>query len=487
MIAQENGKDEEYTRSERTKIQSVHLSLFPFSPSSPPTPHSPALRPQRRQQAHLLTVQVRTLRGTTTPPTADLQRVRLDNRTPLDPRDLLRPLHVFRAAPSPRYGPSSSPTSSGSSASTRRPSEAVGLRGGSAGVGSGSGSQSTTPSGAHLSSSSLSAGRGEEGGTLTFFSSHVGVIDKQLDQEPPTFADASHFPRRPFLLPSQTADLPPTRRYIFGYHPHGVIGMGAIANFGTEATGFSRLFPGLKPHLLTLSSNFQLPLYREILLALGVCSVSMKSCQNILRQGPGSSITIVVGGAAESLSAHPGTADLTLKRRKGFIKLAIRQGADLVPVFSFGENDIFEQLSNSRGTRLYKAQKKFQALFGFTLRAYLPSSPRCQPVLTRLSPFTAIFFGRGLFNYNMGLMPYRHPIVSVGTTSPFAFLLLFADVSLPLSTAVGRPISVTQKDNPTNADLDEVQQRYITELKRIWEDYKEVYAKSRTKELNIIA
>jgi 2-acylglycerol O-acyltransferase 2 len=62
--------------------------------------------------------------------------------------------------------------------------------------------------------------------------------------------------------------------------------------------------------------------------------------------GPGSTITIVVGGAAESLSAHPGTADLTLKRRKGFIKLAIRQGADLVPVFSFGENDVRETKSS---------------------------------------------------------------------------------------------------------------------------------------------
>ncbi|GAA5951305.1 hypothetical protein JCM10213_007626 [Rhodosporidiobolus nylandii] len=242
----------------------------------------------------------------------------------------------------------------------------------------------------------------------------------------------------------KTADLPSNRRYIFGYHPHGVIGMGAIANFGTDATGFSRLFPGLTPHLLTLSSNFQLPIYRELLLGLGVCSVSMKSCQNILRQGKGSSITIVVGGAAESLSAHPGTADLTLRRRKGFIKLAIRQGADLVPVFSFGENDIFEQLSNARGTKLYKLQKQFQKVFGFTL---------------------PIFFGRGIFNYNMGLMPYRHPIVSV----------------------VGRPIRVDQKDNPTSADLDEVQKRYIAELKRIWEDYKDVYAKSRTRELNIVA
>lgn len=65
----------------------------------------------------------------------------------------------------------------------------------------------------------------------------------------------------------------------------------------------------------------------------------------------------------------------------------------------------------------------------------------------------------------MGLMPYRHPIVSV----------------------VGRPISVVQKDHPTDAELDEVQGRYIAELKSIWENYKEIYAKSRTKELSIIA
>jgi 2-acylglycerol O-acyltransferase 2 len=56
---------------------------------------------------------------------------------------------------------------------------------------------------------------------------------------------------------------------------------------------------------------------------------------------------IVIGGATESLRAHPGTADLTLKRRLGFIKIAIREGADLVPVFSFGENDIYDQLSVS--------------------------------------------------------------------------------------------------------------------------------------------
>lgn len=42
--------------------------------------------------------------------------------------------------------------------------------------------------------------------------------------------------------------------------------------------------------------------------------------------GPGNGVMIVVGGAAESLNAHPGTNDLTLKKRMGFVKVAIRAG-----------------------------------------------------------------------------------------------------------------------------------------------------------------
>lgn len=42
----------------------------------------------------------------------------------------------------------------------------------------------------------------------------------------------------------KTADLKPEKNYIFCYHPHGVISLGAISNFATEATGFSEKFPG---------------------------------------------------------------------------------------------------------------------------------------------------------------------------------------------------------------------------------------------------
>ncbi|KAJ1501393.1 diacylglycerol O-acyltransferase 1, partial [Coelomomyces lativittatus] len=108
--------------------------------------------------------------------------------------------------------------------------------------------------------------------------------------------------------------------------PHGIISFGVWVNFATEANDFSRLFPNLHLRLLTLTSNFNIPIFRELILRLSIASVSKASCEYILKSGPGHSIAIVVGGAQESLYAKKGTLDLVLKKRLGFIKLALAHG-----------------------------------------------------------------------------------------------------------------------------------------------------------------
>ena len=50
----------------------------------------------------------------------------------------------------------------------------------------------------------------------------------------------------------KTVELDPDRNYIMGYHPHGVISSGAFGSFATEGAGFSKLFPGITPYLMTL-------------------------------------------------------------------------------------------------------------------------------------------------------------------------------------------------------------------------------------------
>jgi len=67
----------------------------------------------------------------------------------------------------------------------------------------------------------------------------------------------------------KTVELPTDCNYVFGYHPHGIMGCGAFVNFASEATGFSEQFPGIRPHLLTLKPNFRYPFIRGILLWMG--------------------------------------------------------------------------------------------------------------------------------------------------------------------------------------------------------------------------
>jgi 2-acylglycerol O-acyltransferase 2 len=245
----------------------------------------------------------------------------------------------------------------------------------------------------------------------------------------------------------KTHDLPRTRKYIFGYHPHGIISHGAFAAFGTEALGFSDLFPGITNSLLTLDANFRVPLYRDYILAAGLRSVSKESITNTLTQGGlngegmGRAVTIVIGGARESLEARPGIMHLMLTERKGFVKMALRTGADLVPVLAFGENDLYDQVSPKRHSGLHKLQLSLLRTLKFTL------------------PF---LHGRGIFNYDVGLMPYRRP----------------------LNVVVGRPIMVAQaKDGEIDpAELDRLHREYMDELRRMWHTYKDVFAPGRKEE-----
>ena len=56
-------------------------------------------------------------------------------------------------------------------------------------------------------------------------------------------------------------------------------------------------------------------------------SVSRDSLEYVLtKKGPGHSAVIVIGGVPEMFEVHPGTYDFILKKRKGFVRLALETG-----------------------------------------------------------------------------------------------------------------------------------------------------------------
>ncbi|XP_078064484.1 diacylglycerol O-acyltransferase 2-like, partial [Mustelus asterias] len=243
----------------------------------------------------------------------------------------------------------------------------------------------------------------------------------------------------------KTAELDPRRNYVLGYHPHGIMCVGAFCNFCTEATDFSKTFPGITPHTATLNGLFHLPIYRDYLLSGGGRSVSRSSLGYILTQsGTGNAAVVVVGGAAESMRGSQGEHSLILKNRKGFIRIALTHGADLVPVYSFGENDIFDQVVLEPGSWMKHLQLIFQKYMGFA------------PCLLK---------GRGLlFRSSWGLMPYAKPVMTV----------------------VGKPIPVTQISNPTEEDIDGYHAKYVEALTRLFHTHKQEYGLPETAELAIL-
>lgn len=221
-------------------------------------------------------------------------------------------------------------------------------------------------------------------------------------------------------------------RYIFGYHPHGVAALGAFGAFATEGANWSKLFPGIPVCLLTLINQFQIPFHRDYIMSLGITSVSRKNALKVLQRG--FSICIVVGGAQEALLSDNGSANLVLKRRKGFIKLALETGnVCLVPCYAFGETDCYNVLQPEEKSWLHRLQLWLKRNYCFTI---------------------PVFFARGLFNYDFGLIPFRKPI----------------------NVVTGKPIYVKDKhENPTIEDIDHYQDLYLKELQRIFDNNKQKF------------
>lgn len=146
-------------------------------------------------------------------------------------------------------------------------------------------------------------------------------------------------------------------------------------------------------------------------------------------------VVIVIGGAQEALYMRPDEYRIVLKKRKGFVKLALRNGTPLVPMFSFGELDLFDQPANPPGSKLRRWQDFVKAVTGIA-----PTK----------------FIGRGFFQYSYGMIPRRKP----------------------LNLVVGAPIEVPKSGEPTDELVDEYHQRFTDGLIDLFETNKAKYIKN---------
>lgn len=116
-------------------------------------------------------------------------------------------------------------------------------------------------------------------------------------------------------------------------------------------------------------------LYHLSFVFLGLVSASKKSVTHVLsRENGGNAAVIVIGGAEESLDAHPGNLTLHILKRKGFIKVALKRGWVPMLVMSANVLTLHIQQCWYNGKAVGSNWKAWRLLLGFFLQS--PSSHR---------------------------------------------------------------------------------------------------------------
>ena len=206
--------------------------------------------------------------------------------------------------------------------------------------------------------------------------------------------------------------------YIMAMFPHGVSSDHRILMEGILHT----VLPNVHTKVRTLAASvlFRIPLAREIALWTGCIDARRKVAERALDKG--FSLLVHPGGMPEQLRTKHGKELVYISKRKGFIKLAMRKGVPVLPIYVFGVNDLY-----------------YTSDFIFGLREWIMKN------LGMCIPLASGYLGSGF-------------------------------VPLPCETTIvfGKPLSFEMKvkGSPTAEELDEAHAQFCSALKQLFDDNK---------------
>ena len=224
----------------------------------------------------------------------------------------------------------------------------------------------------------------------------------------------------------KTADLLPNgHNYLAVCHPHGAMAFSHGLTILSEAMNISsQLFPGLRCYLFTIWFHYWIPFIRELFYGLGGRAATDETMTDLFANSTNTLAALIVGGARDIIVERSDEVRTVVRRRHGFCRIALKSGTHLVPVFSFGEDQIYTTDSLLR------------------------------PFVVKLMEYgwliCAIAVIRGRWHT---VIPHRVPVTIV----------------------FGAPLGVSKIDNPTQRDIEQLNDRYCAALTTLYEDHKSNY------------
>lgn len=126
---------------------------------------------------------------------------------------------------------------------------------------------------------------------------------------------------------------PPTCLFI--WQPHGLISVSSVM----FNTGLCKHPNYRANHAVTLPFYHYFPVVGDVVRHLGSIPSDSGSITKTLRKGE--SVSVMLGGVREMLDAQGTHMKLYVRNRKGIFGIALETGSPLVPVLTYGENEVF--------------------------------------------------------------------------------------------------------------------------------------------------
>lgn len=199
---------------------------------------------------------------------------------------------------------------------------------------------------------------------------------------------------------------------ILAAQPHGVLSFGGICAGSAADSRFDKLVTAAAGAVLAT------PIVKHVVGVFGLIDASAKSLRSHLSKGGvEGSCVLYTGGIAELFRCSDTQEQLILKKRKGFIKLALQTGADVVPLYFFGNTSVLSVLTH----------------------------PFLESISRKYQVSLTLFWGV------WGLpIPRPHKILYVR----------------------GPPLGLPHIPTPTDEDIDKWHAKYVSEVERIFNKYK---------------
>ncbi len=198
-------------------------------------------------------------------------------------------------------------------------------------------------------------------------------------------------------------------KYIKCLMPHGIIPftIGCLWGDPKEEDAF-----GWKNNIQVASHQInQFPILSNYSKVVNIIPADYQTMNNVLKT---KSLMIYPGGMREMFACSHKKDVIIIKKRKGLFKLALKNGVSLLPIYTFGITSLYER-SGVKITMPFFFKNEKDSISWYYGKYY--------------SPF-----------------PMRKKLITV----------------------VGKPLKVNKKDIVTPEDIEELRNKYITEIKKLY-------------------